>query len=83
MSEGAQNAGGASLDPSQLRFVTRGLTAEEIAAVTAVLTAAAAEQAAAATEVQAERGPDAWARTQRALRTPLNPGPGAWRSFSG
>ncbi|ERK73342.1 hypothetical protein N136_00320, partial [Leifsonia aquatica ATCC 14665] len=33
------------LDPSQIRFVTRGVTPEEVAAVTAVLTAAAAEQA--------------------------------------
>jgi hypothetical protein len=50
--------------------------------VTAVL-AAAAEQAAAAKEAQADRGPDGWARTQRPLRSELRPGPGAWRSFSG
>ncbi|MDR6612376.1 acyl-CoA carboxylase epsilon subunit [Leifsonia sp. 1010] len=75
--------GGAPLDPSQLRFVTRGVTAEEIAAVTAVLTAAAAEQAAAGRKARAERGPDAWARTQRSLRGELRPGAGAWRSFSG
>jgi len=71
------------LDPSQLRFLTRGVTPEEVAAVTAVLAAAAAEQAAAAKEAQAEQGPDAWARTQRALRGELRPGTGAWRSFSG
>ncbi|WP_025155574.1 acyl-CoA carboxylase epsilon subunit [Leifsonia aquatica] len=71
------------LDPSQIRFVTRGVTAEEIAAVTAVLTAAAAEQAAAAAAARPVAGPDAWVRSQRRLRTPLNPGPGAWRSFSG
>jgi len=70
------------LDPSQIRFVTRGVTPEEIAAVTAVLTAAAAEQAASARDARPSRGPDAWARSQRRLRTPLNPGPGAWRSFS-
>ena len=74
---------GSALDPSQLRFLTRGVTAEEVAAVTAVLAAAAAEQAAAAKEAQAEHGPDAWARTQRALRGELRPGAGAWRSFSG
>jgi hypothetical protein len=74
---------GAPLDPSQLRFLTRGVTAEEIAAVTAVLTAAAAEQAAAGREATAEQGPDAWARTQRNLRGELRPGAGAWRSFSG
>lgn len=71
------------LDPSQIRFVTRGVTAEEIAAVTAVLTAAAAEQAAAASGARPAAGPDAWARSQRQLRSPLSPGPGAWRSFSG
>lgn len=71
------------LDPSQIRFVTRGVTPEEIAAVTAVLTAAAAEQAAAASDARPAAVPDAWARSQRQLRTPLAPGPGAWRSFSG
>jgi len=71
------------LDPSQIRFVTRGVTPEEIAAVTAVLTAAAAEQAAAAGDARPTAGPDAWARSQRRLRSPLDPGPGAWRSFSG
>jgi hypothetical protein len=71
------------LDPSQLRFLTRGVTSEEVAAVTAVLTAAAAAQAAAAKEARAESGPDAWSRSQRALRAELRPGPGAWRSFSG
>lgn len=75
--------GAGALDPSQIRFVTRGVTPEEVAAVTAVLAAAAAEQAAAAKEAQAERVPDAWARTQRALRSELRPGPGAWRGFSG
>jgi hypothetical protein len=70
------------LDPSQLRFLTPGVTPEEIAAVTAVLTAAAAEQAAAARDARPQRGPDAWARSQRQLRQPLVPGPGAWRSFS-
>ncbi|GAA2058437.1 acyl-CoA carboxylase epsilon subunit [Leifsonia soli] len=79
----AEAAGGAPLDPSQLRFLTRGVTAQEIAAVTAVLTAAAAEQAAAGKALRAEAGPDAWARTQRGLRGELRPGAGAWRSFSG
>ena len=54
-----------------------------MAAVTAVLAAAAAEQAAAAAEARTEQGPDAWERTQRALRAELRPGAGAWRSFSG
>lgn len=72
-----------ALDPSQIRFVSRGITAEEIAAVTAVLTAAAAEQAANSNDARPSTGQDAWARSQRHLRTPLDPGPGAWRSFSG
>ncbi len=72
-----------TLDPSQLRFVTRGVTAEEIAAVTAVLTAAAAEQAAAADTSRPAPATDAWARSQRNLRSTLQPGPGAWRSFGG
>ncbi|WP_348786804.1 acyl-CoA carboxylase epsilon subunit [Leifsonia sp. NPDC080035] len=72
-----------ALDPSQIRFVTRGVTPEEIAAVTAVLTAAAAEQAAAARDARPQVGPDAWERSRRQLRTPIHPGPGMWRSFSG
>ena len=80
----AASGGEAPLDPSQLRFLTPGFTPEEVAAVTAVLAAVAAEQAAAAKEAQAERrAPDAWSRSQRALRRELHPGPGAWRSFSG
>lgn len=71
------------LDPSQLRFLTPGVTPEEVAAVTAVLAAAAAEAAAAARDARPQRGPDAWERTQRSLRQPLTPGPGVWRSFSG
>jgi hypothetical protein len=69
-------------DPSQIRFVTRGVTPEEVAAVTAVLTATAAEQQAAARDARPGTGGDGWARSQRALRRPLAPGPGAWRSFS-
>ena len=72
-----------TLDASDIRFVTRGVTAEEIAAVTAVLTAAAAEQAAATQAARPSAAPDGWARTQRGLRTPIQPGAGAWRSFAG
>ncbi|WP_223694551.1 acyl-CoA carboxylase epsilon subunit [Leifsonia poae] len=70
------------LEAEQIRFVTRGVTPEEIAAVTAVLTAAAAEQSAAAKTGRTPTGPDAWARSQRTLRRPLHPGAGEWRSFS-
>ncbi|WP_431279714.1 acyl-CoA carboxylase epsilon subunit [Leifsonia poae] len=71
------------LSAEQIQFVTRGVTPEEIAAVTAVLTAAAAEQQAAAAEQQASEGVDGWSRTQRALREPVHPEAGSWRSFSG
>ncbi|MGJ4846400.1 MULTISPECIES: acyl-CoA carboxylase epsilon subunit [unclassified Leifsonia] len=72
-----------TIEPDSIRFVTRGVTPEEVAAVTAVLTAAIAEAEAAARDARPPAGPDAWARSQRALRTPLTPGPGAWRSFAG
>ncbi|HEV7186015.1 MAG: acyl-CoA carboxylase epsilon subunit [Actinomycetales bacterium] len=71
------------LSADQLQFVTRGVTPEEVAAVTAVIAAAAAEQEAADRAERAVAGPDAWERSQRALRRPLHPGAGAWRSFSG
>jgi hypothetical protein len=70
------------LSADQIQFVTRGVTPEEVAAVTAVLTAAAAEQHAAESAERASVGPDAWARSQRALRQAVHPAAGAWRSFS-
>jgi DNA-binding FadR family transcriptional regulator len=71
-----------NLEPEQIRFVTEHVTPEEIAAITAVLTAAAAEQQAASQDDGIAGSPDAWARSQRSLRVPLHPGDGAWRSFS-
>lgn len=68
-------------DPtSDLIIRTPGVTDLEIAAVTAVLTAvlAGAEPVAAPSPAV----PNAWARSQRPLRTALRPGSGAWRSFS-
>ncbi len=68
----------ASGEPS-IRVISKSATDSEIAAVTAVLTAALDELAAA----QNGESPtvSAWQRSQRALRTPLTPGAGAWRSF--
>jgi len=64
-----------------IRVLSRGLSAEEIAAVTAVVDAAVeSELDELHGEVHIE--PSAWERSQRALRTPLQPGAGAWRSFS-
>ncbi|MFF1875687.1 acyl-CoA carboxylase epsilon subunit [Kitasatospora herbaricolor] len=71
-----------SFDPAQLRIVTPGVTPEEVAALTAVLTAAMAEHEEAARSARTTSGPDGWARSQRALRGPLDAGSGAWRSFS-
>jgi hypothetical protein len=70
-------------DPEQtaasIRFVTRGLTPEEIAAATAVLTAALREQSHAATAQVAEPPHSEWARSTRELRRPLR---GDWRGFT-
>ncbi|MET1053638.1 MAG: acyl-CoA carboxylase epsilon subunit [Mycetocola sp.] len=57
-------------------------TADEIAAVTAVLTAAVLEESARADAVPTS-GPSAWQRSQRVMRPPLTAGAGRWRSFSG
>lgn len=62
-----------------LRIVSPNATSTEIAAVTAVLTAAVEELSA---QNQDERPTESqWQRTRRPLRGPLQPGPGAWRSF--
>ena len=57
-------------------------TAEELAAVTAVIEALLDEQG--ENDRRRERpGQSAWQRSQRNLRGTLAPGYGAWRSFSG
>lgn len=65
-----------------VRIVSGAPTPDEIAAVTAVITAAVVEESAAADAVPSS-GPSAWQRSQRILRTPLMAGPGRWRNFSG
>lgn len=62
------------------RFLSGSPTEEEIAAVSTVLAVLIEEERAAA-ELEPEVAQSAWARSQRALRTPLTPGPGRWRSF--
>ena len=75
-------AGAPPGEPSSvpLRIIGGSPNASEIAAVTAVITAALAELA-----VEHERDSgvrqSAWQRSQRAIRQPLTPGYGAWRSF--
>jgi hypothetical protein len=60
---------------------TSGLGDREIAAVTAVVTALAA-QAGDATE-ESPQLVSGWNDRSNAVRAPLHPAPGAWRSFSG
>jgi len=67
---------------TDLRIISSGATPEEIAAVTAVLHGALDELAAEAAP-QSAAIVSAWQRSQRAVRSPLSPGTGAWRSFSG
>ncbi len=67
---------------SAIRIVSTGADAADVAAVTAVLTAAL-DELAASHAADSATPISAWQRGQRQLRTPLVPGPGAWRSFSG
>lgn len=60
-----------------IRIVSKNVTPEEIAAVTAVVQAALVESAENAGSDEAPPV-SAWARAQRPIRQPLTPGPGAW-----
>jgi hypothetical protein len=64
-----------------IRVLSRGISAEELAAVTAVIEAAVEDEL---SELASDPqiGPSAWERSQRSLRTPLHPAAGAWRGFS-
>ena len=61
---------------AELRFVTRGVTHEEAAAVTAVVLAALDEGGGAASVAEPARNP--WVRSAHALRSPFEVGPGNW-----
>jgi len=61
---------------ADIRFVTRGVTDQEAAAVTAVILAALDEDAADAPA--AEPGRDRWVRSGGAMRSPIAVGPGNW-----
>jgi hypothetical protein len=71
---------GSAIPASTLRIVGGNPTPPEVAAVTAVLTGALDELA---NERERDAGvrQSAWQRSARAIRTPLTPGYGAWRSF--
>ena len=68
--------------PATLRILSPGATEEEVAAVTAVLHSAL-DELAGGMSVEGEARVSAWQRSQRSVRAPLTPGPGAWRDFSG
>lgn len=77
------HAGGQApqFDPSDIVFVTPHVSATEVAAVTAVVRGLLQEESA---DLRTPMpGQSAWQQSQRALRSPVMPGPGAWRSFSG
>ncbi|PSL38764.1 acyl-CoA carboxylase epsilon subunit-like protein [Labedella gwakjiensis] len=63
---------------ASVRVLSGAATPEELAAVTVVVGAQLEEEVARST---ADDGPvrNPWAVTQRNLRVPLRPGPGAWR----
>ena len=71
----------AELEPEVI-VISGNPDAEEMAAITAVLSGVLDELAAEHGRRELS-GPNAWQRSQRSLREPLNPGRGAWRSFSG
>ena len=65
---------------ADIRFVTQGLSPEEIAAVTAVLGAAlASQQTTAAGAAVQQPAESEWNRSTRGLRQPLR---GGWRGFT-
>jgi hypothetical protein len=67
---------------AELRVVSGSPTSAELAAITAVVHSVV-EELAAAESLRASAAPSAWQRSQRALRSTLTPGAGAWRGFSG
>ena len=66
-------------DPPGLTVVAGQPTAQELAALTAAVTAVLAARAAGDQAAAARRRAGGWADRTRLLRAPLVPGPGAWR----
>jgi hypothetical protein len=71
----------AGIDPAEIIFVSRHVTAMEASAVTAVLQGLLQEESDGSRRAPAH-GQTAWQRSTRPIRRPLNPGPGQWRSFT-
>lgn len=63
-------------EPIDLRFLTPDVSAEEAAAVTAVVVAAVRDEGAAAPAPPRS----AWSHPRNALRPPIEVGPGRWAS---
>ena len=80
MSDAVENAGEAKAAAPPLFVVEGDATAEEVAALVAVLQGLAAAGAAARAQQRAPR-PE-WSAQHRLVRTPHRTGPGAWRSSS-
>jgi hypothetical protein len=72
----ADEAVDADARAADLRFVTRGVSHEEAAAVTAVVLASLEESTGEAAEPEPARDP--WVRSGRAVRSGIEVGPGAW-----
>ena len=70
-----------SCDATEFTVIAGHPTPAELAAVTAVITSMIEDLE----DDQRAEGPrvSAWQRSQRGVRAPMNPGAGAWRSFSG
>ena len=83
MTRGAATDGAeVELIETDLAVISGNPDADELAAVTAVL-AEVLDELAAEQGRREQAGPSAWARSQRGIRPPIQPGHGAWRSFSG
>ncbi|MGO2658704.1 acyl-CoA carboxylase subunit epsilon [Mycetocola reblochoni] len=68
-------------DSGAIRFVSGSPSDEELAAVTAVLSALAVESESLGAQATAVRAPTAWSRSQRSMRSAWQPGPGRWQHF--
>jgi hypothetical protein len=65
-----------------LRIISKGAAADDVAAVTAVLRGAL-DELASGIDLEAGIAVSAWQRSQRPIRSTVDRGPGAWRGFSG
>ena len=78
----AQHPAPAEFDPSEVIFITRGVTHTEASAVTAILRGLLREESDERRSAPS-RGQSAWQLNQRSIRRPITPGPGHWRGFAG